>query len=282
MKILVTGATGYIGRYLVKTLLEKGHSVVILCRSLEKARKFEWFKCVESYEYNLMHSLQKLPGELSGIDRVIHLAWANVQDIESIEHLESVHYHYLFIKQLLDGGVNNITVAGTCLEYGMQNGCLDETLITNPIVSYGIAKDSLRKYLEILQTKQTDVFVLKWARIFYMHGGRQHKHSLLSELDVAIANNDKKFRMSKGEQLRDYLHVRDVSQYLVQIALHGSFTGVTNCCSGVPVSVRTFVERYIQEKGAKLSLDLGHYPYRSYEPLAFWGDTTKLNNILNT
>jgi dTDP-6-deoxy-L-talose 4-dehydrogenase (NAD+) len=57
-------------------------------------------------------------------------------------------------------------------------------------------------------------------------------------------------------------------------------TGIINCCSGLPISIRKLVEEYIKEKGSNIKLNLGHYPYATDEPLAFWGDTCKMKMAL--
>ena len=87
--------------------------------------------------------------------------------------------------------------------------------------------------------------------------------------------------MSGGEQLRDYLPVTDVARYLCRLATHYHGVGVVNCCSGQPTSVRRLVEDYLRGKDAQITLNLGYYPYPDYEPMAFWGDSTKLKAILN-
>jgi dTDP-6-deoxy-L-talose 4-dehydrogenase (NAD+) len=88
--------------------------------------------------------------------------------------------------------------------------------------------------------------------------------------------------MSGGEQLRDYLPVSTVASNIVSLSLQQSVEGIINCCSGKPISVRKLAENYIQEKGSKIRLCLGHYPYPDYEPMAFWGDNKKLNKILSS
>ena len=87
--------------------------------------------------------------------------------------------------------------------------------------------------------------------------------------------------MSGGEQLRDYLPIDLVADYLVSCSLQTEITGIINCCSGRPISVRKFVEKYLEEKNINIKLNLGYYPYADYEPMAFWGDDTKLKKILS-
>jgi len=86
--------------------------------------------------------------------------------------------------------------------------------------------------------------------------------------------------MSGGEQLRDYLPVTDVARFLVKMALNHPNSGTVNVCAGKPISVRRLVESWIQENNWNIALNLGHFPYPNYEPMAFWGNNTKLHSIL--
>jgi len=86
--------------------------------------------------------------------------------------------------------------------------------------------------------------------------------------------------MSGGEQLRDYLPVTEVARALVSLALAKKDTGAINICSGTPISVRKLVEDLIKENGWSITLNLGHYPYPDYEPMAFWGDSGKLSTFI--
>jgi nucleoside-diphosphate-sugar epimerase len=148
---------------------------------------------------------------------------------------------------------------------------------TRPTTAYGRAKDELRRTLQALQ--RTMPFVLQWARLFYMYGEGQNPRSLLAQLDQAIARGDAVFKMSGGEQVRDYLPVTTVAEHLVTLVEHPDCDGVLNICSGKPVTVRHLVEQHLAERGAQIRLQLGHYPYPDYEPMAFWGEPSRLLSL---
>jgi dTDP-6-deoxy-L-talose 4-dehydrogenase (NAD+) len=160
----------------------------------------------------------------------------------------------------------------------MQEGCLSETMPPRPANPYAKAKNDLRIFLE---QQQSDRCVLKWIRLFYMYGKGQNPNSLFSQLETALANHQERFNMSGGEQVRDYLHVDTVAQYLTKIARLPQTTGVINCCSGQPVTVKKMVEDYLTRSHRHISLNLGYYPYPDYEPFRFWGDASKLKTILH-
>ena len=100
------------------------------------------------------------------------------------------------------------------------------------------------------------------------------------QLDRALEKGETVFNMSGGEQLRDYLPVEKVAEYLVKIAIQNQVSGLINCCSGSPISIRKLVENYLEKKQKSIHLNLGYYPYPDYEPMAFWGDDKKLKAAL--
>ena len=283
MKILITGATGFIGNHLLKELLkDTKNEIIATSRDIEKAKKYEWFSRVKyiSYDLNSQEELN-LFEYFDKPDKVIHLAWDGLPNYNDLIHIEkNLFNNYNFIKNIISNGLKDITITGTCFEYGLINGCLNEELKTNPSNSYGIAKDSLRKFIEELK-KQYD-FNYKWIRLFYMYGEGQGEKSLIALLDKAIQNGEKEFNMSGGEQLRDYLNIKDVVKNILLIANQTLYSNqIINCCSGKPISIRQLVENHLDKKNYSMKLNLGYYPYPTYEPMAFWGDNRKLQKVFN-
>jgi nucleoside-diphosphate-sugar epimerase len=281
MKILVTGATGFVGNHVIKALLQEGISVVATSRSIEKAQEYDWFPAVTYRQSDLVVNATTNYYDFFGKPtHVIHLAWEGLPNYKDLFHIErNLPHSYYFIKNLVENGLQNVAITGTCFEYGMQNGCLAEHLATRPQTPYGLAKDSLRKYLEVLQQKMP--FQLKWIRLFYMYGQGQSEKSILSQLDKALLNQESSFNMSGGEQLRDYLPIEVVANKIIRLTLHTRTNGVFNCCHGQPISIRKLVESHLASTQQSIKLNLGHYPYPDYEPMAFWGDNTKYNEVIN-
>lgn len=280
-QILVTGATGFIGNYVIKQLLQENFSVIATSANREKAEMTDWYPLVKYIPFDIKqfdnninyHSFFENPGA------VIHLAWEGLPNYKAAFHVEeNLPRHYFFLKNLIENGLTDLTVTGTCLEYGMQEGCLSEDMPAMPANSYAEAKNNLQERLQHLQSNKG--FTLKWVRLFYMYGKGQNSKSLFSQLDEAIKNGDNVFNMSGGEQVRDYLTVEKMAEYIVKIAMQSKFTGTINCCSGNPVSVKKLVENYLAEKHKTISLNLGYYPYSDYEPMKFWGDTKKLKQSI--
>lgn len=280
MKVMVTGATGFVGNHVIEYLLSKSIQVIASSSSETKAKQYDWFDKVTYKEWGLTQPPNNdLYAYFEKPDKLIHLAWGGLPNYKDLFHFEkNLFESYFFLKQLAEDGLKDFTVIGTCFEYGMQEGKLSETLLTNPSNPYGLAKDTLRKFLEELQSKLN--FSFKWVRLFYMYGKGQHEKSLLSQLEKALQTNQDAFNMSGGEQLRDYLPIEKVAENIVSIALQDKMEGIINCCNGTPISIRSLVENYLITTQRNIKLNLKYYPYPDYEPFAFWGDNTKLKTIL--
>jgi dTDP-6-deoxy-L-talose 4-dehydrogenase (NAD+) len=271
MKVAVTGGTGFVGDYVVHALIDRNINVVVIGTDHNKARTRKWFNSVEFIEFNINNLYDEEPvKKIASCDKLIHLAWTGLPNYNESFHFEkNLLPQYLFLKRIIELGLKDITVTGTCFEYGLKSGPLDVMTITEPVSSYAIAKDTLRKFLQKLQMDTQ--FKLKWVRLFYLYGKGQSEKSILAQLDKAIANGETSFNMSAGEQLRDYLPIEDAALDIIEKCLDNELDGLINCCSGVPISIRTLVENHLKKQNKSIQLNLGYYPYPDYEPMAFWG-----------
>ena len=277
MNVAVTGAAGFVGRHVVAQIEKRGISPTLVCRSGSHIPGGMSRKRVVEMD------IAKAPADayrrLGTPELLIHLAWGGLPNYSSQHHLDQeLPIHQSFLDGLLSAGLGGLTVAGTCLEYGLQSGALSEDLPPVPVTAYGVAKNELRSHLE--WTRQRKPFNFTWARLFYLYGEGQAQGSLIPQLERAIARGDDAFNMSGGEQLRDYLPVDEAAAYIVELALNGRDNGIVNVCSGQPISVLELVRSSAARSGSAIRLNLGHYPYPAYEPMAFWGDRAKLDHAL--
>jgi nucleoside-diphosphate-sugar epimerase len=277
MKIAVVGASGFIGRYVLSELARYSVEVVAVDKN-PPTNNLEGFN-INTVRLDIENSPNNAFDLIGRPDVLIHLAWSGLPNYRSLHHFEQeLPMQYRFISALIRSGLSGVVSVGTCFEYGMQSGQLNESMETHPNNPYGFAKDILRRQLEYLRQKQP--FTFTWARLFYLYGDGQAENSLLPQLKKAVEQGLDTFNMSGGKQLRDYISVTEVARYLVLLALKRADIGVVNICSGKPISVRKLVEGWIENNRWKINLNLGYYPYPDYESMAFWGDRRKLDNFL--
>lgn len=281
IKILVTGATGFVGNHVIQELLTHDEiEIIASSRSAERAKTFDWFDSVVYVPWNIGDALPKnLNTYFQHPDQCIHLAWDGLPDFRTEAHTTDFFLnHRDFLKALVAGGIQKMSVIGTCLEYGLAEGELSETDHPQPTLAYPIGKNMLREFLEDFQKQHP--FEFDWIRLFYMYGDGQNPKSILAQLEQSLAENQPTFNMSGGQQIRDYLPVKKVAEVITNLALLKKGNGTINCCSGNPITIQKLVEDFIATKQAQIELRLGFYPYPDYEPFQFWGSTAKLKQLL--
>lgn len=277
MKIAVVGASGFIGRHVLSELAR--YSIEVVAVDKKQPTNNLDISNINIVRLDMEDSPDNAFDLIGKPDILIHLAWGGLPNYRSLHHFEQeLPMQYRFISGLIRSGLSGVVTVGTCFEYGMQSGQLNESMETHPNNPYGFAKDTLRRQLEYLRQEQP--FALTWARLFYLYGDGQAENSLLPQLKRAVEQGLETFNMSGGEQLRDYISVTEAARCLVLMALNRADIGVVNICSAKPISVRKLVEGWIADNGWNINLNLGYYPYPDYESMAFWGDRQKLDNFL--
>lgn len=207
---------------------------------------------------------------------VILLSWPGLPNYREPFHItRNLPASIELVGQLAGVGMQRLVVAGTCYEYGLQNGALRTDQSTDPINSYAIAKDTLRRAISSLTLAKKVTW--SWLRIFYPFGVGQNPKSLLPALQLAIEKGHTVFPMSSGRQLRDFVPVEDVASQLLLLAMHPLAQGIYNGGSGSARSIREIVEDRICQLDSCIKLDCGAYPDREDEPLAFWADMSRMS-----
>jgi dTDP-6-deoxy-L-talose 4-dehydrogenase (NAD+) len=279
MKILVTGSSGFIGKRVVERLTKDTQNSVIRTHRNEEWKQNLKNGSAQHVYFNLRDISSADFTSCGSPDMVIHCGWDDYRNVHSLDHIGVNFFNsYHWLKRLVEEGLSNIVCIGSAFEYGLTNGELGEELDTKPTTSYSLAKDSLRKSLELLSMENNVTF--KWLRVFNVFGIDQHPKTLFGLLDSAILEKQRTFKMSGGEQLRDYIDIDVLAEMITTVALQDEINGVINCCSGNPVSIRKLVEQYLNDRGVSMELELGFYPYASYEPMSYWGGVEKVEKIM--
>jgi len=276
MKVAVTGATGFVGEHILAALAKRDISIVAASRQIPNA--FPTDNDVTFVALDISQATGAYE-RLGSPDVLIHLAWEGLPNYQSQRHVDvEMPAQLRFLDACMRDGLGRLVVAGTCFEYGLAEGELDEDRSTAPVTQYGTAKDALRRALEVACNRHGTE--LAWTRLFYLYGPGQGAGSLYTLLNRAIDEGQDSFDMSGGEQVRDFLPAHEAARLLAELALSPGAAGIFNICSGVPVKVRELASRWIQARQSKISMNLGKLPYSPIEPMSFWGSRRRLETFL--
>lgn len=273
MKILVTGANGYLGQGIVKQLLNDGQEVIAAdftannIDSRAEVKECDLFSVTNPYEY------------FGEPDVLLHLAWRNGFVHNALSHIEDLPYHYKFLKAFFDAGVSQVAVLGTMHEVGFFEGSINENTPTNPQSLYGIAKDALRNAVKVMANGTNTV--VQWVRGYYIVGNSQFGCSIFSKITAAEKEGKTEFPFTTGQNQWDFVDYPDFCNQVAKIVQQKDVTGIINACSGHPEKLADRVERFIKENNYKIKLAYGTFPDRPYDSKAVWGSDAKISQILN-
>lgn len=271
MKVLVTGANGYLGKGVVKHLLDKKIDVLATDTRDEyidrRARTVitDLFTIEKPYEY------------FDKPDVVLHMAWKNGFVHGHISHIEDLPKHYCFLSKVIDSGVKKVAVMGSMHEIGFFEGSINEGTPCNPLSNYGISKNALRRLVE-LKCKEAGC-KFQWLRGFYIVGNTVDGSSIFSKIVQAHQNGEKSFPFTMGLNQFDFLDYNVFCKYVADVVEQDDVDGVINICSGRPEKLADRVERFIIENGFDIKLNYGAFPDRPYDSKAIWGDDYKIRIV---
>lgn len=273
MKVLVTGANGYLGRGIVKSILDSGHNVVATDFTTQyvddraERRECNLFEIKNPYKY------------FDSPDIVLHLAWRDGFVHYSDAHIEDLPMHYHFIKTMIESGIKKMVVMGSMHEVGFYEGSINEDTPCHPLTPYGISKNALRDATQML-TKQKQV-MYQWLRGYYIVGNSQFGSSIFSKIAQAEKKGEKEFPFTWGQNQYDFIDYTDFCSQVAAAVLQDEVVGIINICSGKPEKLADRVERFIKENSYNIKLKYGEFPDRPYDSKAVWGDGKKIQAIMN-
>lgn len=272
LKILVTGANGYLGQGIVRSILNNGHCVVATDFNTQFVdERAERIAC-NLFEVDNPYSFFGEP------DVLLHLAWRDGFVHYSSAHIDDLPKHYAFIKKMVDGGIQQVAVMGSMHEIGFFEGSINESTPCHPTTSYGIAKNALRDLTQMLCKQKNIVF--QWLRGYYIVGNSKFGSSIFSKITAAVDEGKTEFPFTLGQNQYDFIDYPDFCAQVAAVVGQKNEQGIINICSGKPEKLADRVERFIKENDYRIKLQYGAFPDRPYDSKAIWGNDTKIRKIM--
>lgn len=275
MKILVTGAGGYIGSHVVSKLLDMGNEVVAMDINVDDIDNRAEHRKIDLFT----HKLDKIYEDTGNPDVCLHMAWRDGFVHNSINHIGDISAHYRFLVAMIEQGLKHVAIMGSMHEVGYWEGMVKDDTPCNPLSQYAIAKDSLRRAM-MLYCKQKNV-IIQWIRGYYIVGDDRRNHSIFTKLLEADENGQEWFPFTSGKTKYDFSDIEVFAQQIAYTIVQEEITGIVNCCSGKPVSLAERVEQFIKDNNLKIKLKYGAYPDRPYDSPCIYGDNTKIKQIIS-
>ena len=273
--ILITGANGYIGSHVANLAHRKGYKVIACDFSNSNLNSDIEFKNINILDCAKDENLYKKIGKPT---HLIHFAWKDGFNHNATSHIDNLAAHFDFIKNMIDKGIESISVMGTMHEIGYVEGIIRENTPCNPLNLYGIAKNALRQAVMLYnKDKQTS---LKWLRAYYIYGDDEKNHSVFTKIIQAEREEKKEFPFTDGVNFYDFIHIEELSKQILCATMQNKTEGIINVCSGNPVSLKDKVEQYLKEHNFKIKLKYGVFPKRQYDSPIVYGDNTKIKEIM--
>ena len=275
-RVLLTGATGFIGRHCLAPLIASGyevHAVSFQARK-ESSATVQWHQAdlLDAQQVNeLMKCVQ--PTDL------LHFAWFAVPGRywTSLENFRWVQASLGLLQAFVQHGGQRVVMAGTCAEYDWNDGlCSEQVTALLPATLYGVCKHALQTMLDAF-ARQTGISVA-WGRIFFVYGPYEHPARLVPSVIRSLQRGELTL-CSHGNQIRDFMYVQDVADAFAAL-LKSKFTGPINIASGQPVRVRDVITMIGEKTQQAHLIKLGALPASPEEAPVVLADIRRLTEEL--
>jgi len=273
MRVFLTGATGFVGGYVLKQLEKEDFNILLLVR----ASKENFSSTIKSKKVDIilgdLSDIDKWKNELIQFkpDTTIHLAWEGIPDYGVKTSVKNLKYGLDLFEELAELGCKKIICTGSCWEYGQNQGEISENLPVKSSNAFTTAKNALH-YLgrEIAKDKNVQFI---WTRLFYVYGPGQRENSLIPHM-IKCVKEGKKPKIKTPSARNDFIYVEDVARAIVAILEKCKQSTVYNIGSGYSTSIQEIIREicncynieYIQ-KSKQLS---------EYQAINFWADISKI------
>ena len=262
---LVTGGSGFVGRQVVRSLLDANVRTEVLCRTSPHPDQLDATAAVIHVIPDLFsESFARLKELTSGFDALIHCAWCvDRRDyLSATENADCLEGTIRMARAFAVNGGKRFIGIGTCAEYDQSQGILTIETPLKPGTLYAACKAAT--FLTLNSLLPTHGVSFAWCRLFYLFGEGERDDRLVPtvrrnlEQGIPVA-------LSGGTQVRDYLDVREAGRMIADVAL-SAHCGPVNICSEQGITVRALVEGIADEYGRRDLLRFGARPMNSFDP----------------
>jgi len=269
VKILVTGAAGFIGSHIALQLVREGHEVHAVVKPETSLWRLEDIRDSLHFIHGDLLDPSSIPHPLQ-FDVCIHLAWY----VEPGKYLHSplnkawVEASLRLARYLKIAGCRRFVAAGTCFEYASSDPPQHESTPTAPSTPYVESK------LELFNALPSVGIDFAWVRFFYQYGPYEDPRRLMPVV-INLLRRGEEAKLVPGDRIRDYLHIEDVASAVCAIA-QSKLTGAVNVGSGAPITIRDIAVKIGELLNRPDLIKLGAFPWSPTEPMHILADNTKL------
>lgn len=270
-RVIVTGASGFIGRHALPALRSRGFEVHALGRSRTQAEDGTIW-----HQIDLIQDAEvELALEHIRASHLLHLAWSATPPTywSTPENVTWVRASLHLFSCFLRTGGTRVVGVGSCAEYEWNHGlCVEDVTPTQPNTLYGVSKDCTQRMLRMF-SKATGLSSA-WGRVFHTYGPGEHTIRLVPSVILGLLAG-RPVPCTPGSQIRDYLHVADVASALAAL-LDSDVNGPVNLGSGKPLILRELVNRIAALTGRGELIEFGALPLPASEPMVLLPSVERL------
>ena len=270
-RVVLTGATGFVGRQIHRALASAGHLVIPVVRPGSVGKLVDPDAAARAIltEDLFAESSEWWAEQLAESDTLIHAAWyvEPGKYLDSEKNLDCVAGTLLMARGAREAAVQHFIGVGTCMEYRLPSSALNIDSPLEPATLYAASKLALFQMLGKYFDDGDSLF--SWCRLFYLQGEGEYAARLVPYIHQRLASGEVA-RLSAGTQLRDFMDVGEAGKMIAGVVDTGQ-PGAINICSGKAVTIRQLAERIADEYDRRDLLEFGTAAIHASDPASVVG-----------